>query len=157
MVQKLTPKQERFCVEYLTTGNASAAYRLAYNAENSKPEGIHVNASKLLKNAKVVLRLQELRAPVVAAARYGLQEAMSECSDAIALAKSTENVSAFVSAIALRAKLNGLLVERRETGKPGQFDDLSDAELESERKSREAILKASDAAKAAGKQPVTTK
>jgi phage terminase small subunit len=135
MAKTLTPKQERFCVEYVKTGNASEAYRRAYDAEGMKPEVVAVKASELLKNGKVAVRLAELRAPVVAEARYGLKEAMDECAEAMNLARATEQAGAFVSAVALRAKLAGLLVERREQGKPGEFADLKDkseAELEEE-------------------------
>jgi len=50
-----------------------------------------------------------------------------------------------------------MFVERRETGKPGEFENLSDAELDAEIKACRAIMDASDAAKATGKQPVTSK
>ena len=33
----LTPKQEAFCLAYMETGNASEAYRRAYDADNMKP------------------------------------------------------------------------------------------------------------------------
>ena len=36
----LTPKQENFCLAYLETGNASEAYRRAYDVANMKPESI---------------------------------------------------------------------------------------------------------------------
>lgn len=57
---KLTPKQEKFCEIYVETGNASEAYRRAYDAGKMSDQAIHVNASKLLKNAKVALRIEEL-------------------------------------------------------------------------------------------------
>lgn len=37
----LTQKQEAFALAYFETGNASEAYRRAYNAENMKPESIN--------------------------------------------------------------------------------------------------------------------
>lgn len=54
----LTIKQEAFCQAYIETGNASEAYRTAYAADKMKAEAIHVNASKLLDNAKVALRVK---------------------------------------------------------------------------------------------------
>lgn len=57
----LTPKQEAFVLAYLETGNASEAYRRAYDCNGSSEAAINVNASKLLKNAKVALRLQVLQ------------------------------------------------------------------------------------------------
>lgn len=56
----LTPKQEQFCLEYLKDGNASRAYRTAYNASKMKETSITVNASKLLKDTNVALRIEQL-------------------------------------------------------------------------------------------------
>jgi len=61
MQNKLTPKQELFAQTYIKTGNASEAYRTAYNTSKMKKESINVNASKLLIDTKVTLRLEELR------------------------------------------------------------------------------------------------
>ena len=57
----LTPKQERFCQEYVKTGNKSEAYRLAYNAGNMPNESIHVKANEVSNVVKVALRIQELQ------------------------------------------------------------------------------------------------
>ena len=47
--KKLTLKQEKFCQEYVKNGgNASAAYRSAYNASKMKDETVWVKASMLL-------------------------------------------------------------------------------------------------------------
>jgi phage terminase small subunit len=40
----LTVKQENFCLAYMETGNASEAYRRAYNAGKMKPAVINVKA-----------------------------------------------------------------------------------------------------------------
>jgi len=55
---KLTPKQEKFCQLYVETGNASEAYRQAYNS-NSKAAA--VDAKKLLDTPKISLRVQDLQ------------------------------------------------------------------------------------------------
>ena len=60
MVNKLTPKQETFCQEYIKCGNASQAYRKAYDCENMKPETINVKACELLKNGNITVRIKEL-------------------------------------------------------------------------------------------------
>jgi len=57
---KPTPKQEKFCQVFIETGNASEAYRQAYNAENMKDSTISVKASELLGNGKITVRLDEL-------------------------------------------------------------------------------------------------
>ena len=58
---RLTPKQERFCLKYAETGNASEAYRCAYNTDNMKPETINRTAFAMLENHKITARLDEIR------------------------------------------------------------------------------------------------
>ena len=58
---KLTPKQEKFAQVYVQTGNASEAYRQAYDASKTKPDVVNVNASKMMANTKVLLRVKELQ------------------------------------------------------------------------------------------------
>lgn len=60
MTKGLTPKQETFCQEYIKCGNASEAYRIAYDCKNMKPETINVKACELLKNGNIMVRVQEL-------------------------------------------------------------------------------------------------
>lgn len=64
MAAKLTAKQEKYCQLRAAGKNQSDAYRGAYVTKNMKPEAIWVNASKIEKNAKVALRLEELNAKV---------------------------------------------------------------------------------------------
>jgi phage terminase small subunit len=70
----LTPKQEEFARACAKGETASAAYRTAYNANNMSAAAVHVSACRLLKNPKVTLRVEELRAPALAAARLDVEE-----------------------------------------------------------------------------------
>lgn len=66
--RRLTEKQEKFCQYYLDTeGNASEAYRMAYDTSNMKPETVWSNASRLLDDSKVAARISEIRAERAAA------------------------------------------------------------------------------------------
>jgi phage terminase small subunit len=60
-VRALTPKQLHFCEVYLKTGNASEAYRQAYDAEKMKATTIERNACALLKHNKVAALIQAER------------------------------------------------------------------------------------------------
>lgn len=62
MAKKLTQKQINFCHKYIECGNASEAYRFAYNAENMKQESIAVKACELLKDVNIAVMVEELRA-----------------------------------------------------------------------------------------------
>jgi phage terminase small subunit len=57
----LTLKQEKFCQEYIITGNASEAYRRSYNASKMKDETIHKRANELMSNGVVRGRIGELK------------------------------------------------------------------------------------------------
>lgn len=62
MNNKLTEKQEKFCNYYLDCdGNASEAYRMAYDASKMQPDTIWSQASRMLNNCKVAARIAELR------------------------------------------------------------------------------------------------
>lgn len=58
---KLTIKQERFCNKYLECGNASEAYRYAYDCSKMSDNSVWCNASQLLADTKVAQRLEYLK------------------------------------------------------------------------------------------------
>jgi len=127
--KSLTQRQEAFCLAFIETGNASEAYRRAYKPKHMSAKSVHEKASHILAEGKVQARVAELRAPMIARAQYGLERAMEEAETARRLAMLMGQAAAAVSAVALKAKLNGLLVEdRRNERRPLQ--DMDDAELD---------------------------
>lgn len=119
----LTIKQEKFCMVYIETGNASEAYRQAYNCENMKPESINVNACKMLTDAKIAQRLDELKNKHAKRHEITIDDLVKELEEArsIALGAVTPQASAAVSASMGKAKLLGLVIDKNEhTGKDGQ-------------------------------------
>ena len=58
----LTPKQDAFACAYVETGNASEAYRRAYDASSMKEETIWRKAKECLDNGKVTARVEQLQA-----------------------------------------------------------------------------------------------
>tara|TARA_R110000851_G_scaffold176531_2_gene323213 strand:- start:269 stop:715 length:447 start_codon:yes stop_codon:yes gene_type:complete len=63
-MNKLTPKQEKFCNLYIELGNASEAYRQAYNVIDALSSTITENASRLLASSNVSARVAELQESV---------------------------------------------------------------------------------------------
>jgi phage terminase small subunit len=62
MTKKLTPKQRKFAEEYVNTGNASEAYRRAYDvSQTTSNDVIAVKASELLSNGNISVRVSELQ------------------------------------------------------------------------------------------------
>lgn len=66
---RLTVKQEMFCRHYVEIGNASEAYRLAYNCANMKPASVNRNAFAMLHDTKIASRVDELMAEYAEATR----------------------------------------------------------------------------------------
>ena len=54
----LNPKQERFCIEYQRTGNATQSYKKVY--EIADDTTAQASASRLLTNPEIQARLREL-------------------------------------------------------------------------------------------------
>ena len=104
----LTPKQENFCLAYLETGNASEAYRRAYDAKNMTAGTINVKASELLANDKIAVRLSELREPILKRHAITVDDLLAELEEARRLALETEAPAPAVSATMGKAKLLGL-------------------------------------------------
>lgn len=118
----LTPKQEAFALAYVETGNASEAYRRAYNAVNMKPEVIANKASALLKRGEVRVRVEMAQAKAVERHETTVDDILRELEEARALAAGGEKPqpAAMVAASMGKAKLLGMLTDKTEvTGKDG--------------------------------------
>ena len=125
----LTAKQEAFCQAIVSGMTQSDAYRTAYSAEKMKATSVNVNASKLMADTNIAQRVEILREPVVQKVRYGLEQAMAEAEEAFMVARGKENGGAMVAAVTLRAKLHGLLVERKEI-KVSQLSEMPTDQLD---------------------------
>lgn len=70
MAANLTLNREKFVVEYLATGNASAALRAAYpKAAAWKPESVRRRAHEIMKDSEVLAAIREARADAAREAR----------------------------------------------------------------------------------------
>lgn len=120
----MNTRQEKFCLEYAASGNATAAYQAAYGAD-AKTAG--VNSNRLLKNASIQARLKEL-ADEISSAKIAdvreLQERLTkiirgEVTEEIIL-PSGERIEKQVSirdilkAIEILARIQGLFVDKQE-------------------------------------------
>ena len=80
----LTPKQEKFCLEYARIGNARQAYIAAgYKHDKDKPNITDVNACRLLKNDKVKIRLAEIAKEAEEASIADIQEMQKKLTSII--------------------------------------------------------------------------
>ena len=115
---ELTQKQENFCLAYVETGNASEAYRRAYDASRMKPESIAVNASKLMSDAKVSLRISSLQSQAQQRHQLTVDDLLNELEEARTIASTGEKpqATAMVAATMGKAKLLGYLDRKPESG-----------------------------------------
>ena len=124
----LTPKQEAFALAYVETGNASEAYRRAYNAEKMKPETVNRRAKEALKHGPIAARIKELQAATFERHEITVDDILRELEEARTMAATLDRpqVSAMVAASMGKAKILGFEVNRTEvTGKDGAPIDHS--------------------------------
>ncbi len=88
-----------------------------------------VNASKLLRQAKVLDRVAELQGFGAAAVEVTVASILADLAEDRALARELGMVSVAVAASMGRAKVAGLIVERKELGDPGDFSRMNANEL----------------------------
>lgn len=127
----MTPKQEAFCQAYIETGNASEAYRRAYNAENMSSAVINVKACELLKNGSVTVRIGELQSKHAERHEITVDKLTTMATAAYDLAMTPEVAApaAAISAVLAIGKLHGLVVDKKEVTRKRDATDLSESEL----------------------------
>jgi hypothetical protein len=95
----MSPKQEHFA-QCIADGMTQAdAYRTAYDASNMKDSSIHVNASKLLADAKVAQRVAELKEKLVTKALWSREMSVKALVSSYEVAQSQNNSSGMTGAI----------------------------------------------------------
>lgn len=104
----LTPKQEKFLAEYLEHGNASRAYRAAYNCAGASDATVHREAHRLLDHPKITPRLAEARDKAREAAEITLESHLQRLDELSRKAEGAEQYSAAIAAEVHRAKAAGL-------------------------------------------------
>lgn len=108
MSRKLTQKQEAFCLAYIELGNASDAYRSAYEASRMKPETVNRTAKEQLDNPKIAARIKDLQAEAAERNAVTVDSLLAELEDARQLAFRIAQPAAAVTATMGKAKIVGL-------------------------------------------------
>ena len=105
----MTPKQELFAQAYIETGNASEAYKRAYDTQ-ANANTINRKAAQLLKHPEVIKLLADLQAEHRQRHKLTVDDILQELEDARqkALSAETPQCSAAISATMGKAKLLGL-------------------------------------------------
>lgn len=124
MAQRLTIKQENFCLAYVETGNASEAYRRSYDVGEMLPASINRLAFELLENIKITSRINELRSTVMERHRITVDDLLAELEEARLMGIKTEKAGPMAQATMGKAKLLGLdkVLEEADTRPVGKIE-----------------------------------
>ena len=114
----MTPKQEKFCQQYVELGNASEAYRQAYNAAAMKDATVNRKAKELLDNGKITARVDELRAHHAERHDMTVDDIAQMLKEDRTFARQCQTPAAAVSATMGLAKLYGHLRDKVEHTSP---------------------------------------
>ena len=110
----MTPKQADFVRWYFELGNASEAYKRAYNS-HAKPNTLHRKANDLLKHPVIKAEVQTMQAQARERNQVTIDNVVDELEEARQIAKQSGNAAAMVSATLGKAKVLGLVVDKQET------------------------------------------
>jgi phage terminase small subunit len=128
--ESLTPKQQDFADKYIKTGNASEAYRQAYNTENCNKVTVGREATALLNHHLITTEIQRQQAESARANAVTVQSLTTELEQARLCAVKQDNAAGQVSASATKAKLHGFFVDKHQDVSQSRIDSLSDEEVE---------------------------
>jgi hypothetical protein len=100
----LSPKHLKFIEAYVATSNMKMAATIAGFSPT--------NASHLIKQPAIKKALDAIREKSLIVSSWNLEKAMIEADQGIAFARETGNANAFAKFSELKAKYNGLLIDR---------------------------------------------
>jgi phage terminase small subunit len=117
----LTPKQEAFALAVASGKTQSDAYREAFNVRpTTKDTSVNVNASKLMADANIAQRVEELRKPIAEKAMITLESHIQRLKELAELAIDQGQIAAAIKAEELCGKASGVYIEKRQiTGSDG--------------------------------------
>ncbi len=117
----LTPKQQRFCREFLVDLNGTkASVRAGYSEKTA-----YSQASRLLKNVKVAARIAELQAETAKRLEVTVDSVMADLETLCQGAVETKQFGPAVRAKELQGKRLGMFVDRHEVREASNHADES--------------------------------
>ena len=114
------PQHIRFARHWIKNGDAARAYLHAGYKPTTK-NSLYVCSSRLLRHAQVQRIIRTSRRLMTRKHEITLESLLRDLAEDRALARETKQVSAAIAATQLSAKLVGLLIDRKESGQPGDF------------------------------------
>lgn len=110
----LTPKQTKFCEAYVETGNASEAYRQAFDTSNMVPGTIRNRASELLARDDIRGMVEGLQAEQRERHHVTMESMTQILNEICDEARAAGHYGAAATAAKTVAQMHGLLVNKQE-------------------------------------------
>lgn len=145
----MTRRLEHFC-RLVASGDLGTvdAYCKAYDRPLTPENGANIatSVSHMMARTDVILRIQQLRTPVIPKVaekfEYSMNRALEQCQTAWDLAYAQGNVQAMLKAIEMQARLSKLLSEQIDvTHRYGFLDDTATENLLKMKQQLEAVQK----------------
>ena len=123
------PRHEIFAQHIAKGSSQREAYRAAgYSAKTDA--AVDTSASRLLSDVEVKARIAELQGKMARKLEVTIESLVAELEEARLLGLAVEQPAAMVAATMGKAKITGNVIDRKEVGKPGAFEELTDDELQ---------------------------
>ena len=131
-------RHEKFCQEYIKTGRATEAYRLAYDPDGTRLRPgvanvlcydlLHGRRRNRMNYSAIPRRIEEIRVSLQKKADITLEKILTDYQYAIDGAKQDNKYDTIVSAATAQAKLVGLLKDRivNEPSEIESMENISD-------------------------------
>ena len=110
----LTIKQEKFAQVLFATGNASEAYRQAYDCKNMSEKDIGNEAYDLKNHPEISPKIKELQAIAAQKHQVTVDSISRELEELRLIGIESGHIPAAVTAVMGKAKLHGLLIDKQE-------------------------------------------
>jgi len=118
------PRHELFAQNIVKGMNRTKAYQMAGYV---KDDG---NATRLMTvNDSIQNRIAELFDATIPEVKWDRETAIRQYTELLMQAKSAKNIGLAIKAMDSISRVNGLIITRHESGKAGDFDNLTDYEL----------------------------
>ena len=98
-MSKLTAKQEAFAQHIASGDDQATAYRKAYDASTMKDASVYIQASRLIKDPKIALRVDELKAEVAQQHLWTREMSVLGLIQAFEVANSEKSSSGMTGAV----------------------------------------------------------
>ena len=151
----MSPKQEKFCMEYIATGDSLTAYKAAGYAPGKNHSDTRRRASTLLKRPKIEQRIDDLREVALDRMAWSADHVLQRLDEVYQHSLSNGDYTNANRSVENVAKHLGMFIDRSEQrikmGALGDSDEREDVQKDIQRLAEMAGLKVIEGGKQSSK------